>query len=1387
MVKVLKIIGLFFILFFTGKVIYAQSNVGLIVNNEPAIKSDLLFERFGSKDNLPDNRIRSIFQDSQGVLWIGTMNGVCQYDGYNFKKEINSINSFRHSGSWTSDICEDSLSNIWLGTKDGLNVYNTVSQEFNSYNHDSKDSGSIIDDEIRALLYDQYRNLWIGTAKGLMRLDSITHKFVAYDIYPLNTKINKIIRSFDGYIWIACFDGVVHYNVKNGKFDFYKKEVKPNPYGDRIWSVFEVNKNLLIGTGGEGLLQLKYDTILKRYSQFENISNISTNSENLQETEIFDICQSKTGDIWLGTNRGLAKVQFNTNTEISISFYTNNPTNELSLCNNRVYRVFIDQTDVLWCGTELGLGKLDLALLPIKFYSFVGQNSISPVRSIYSSEKGDIWVGKSDNGLYQFNPKNGKTTSYFFSNPHSSFNSNRSIILWKDKMWIGTLGGAYTINPELRNTNFKIELSGTTVFAFMADSKNNLWIGTNHGLYMESPLGKRVLFINDPANKNSISSNFIRAIYEDHQGRIWIGFDKMGVNYYDPSNGYFSGIPPGQNGQRIYGSTVVSILEYPEETIWIGSEIALNKIVINDSSQGRLRFEISNYFEEDGLVDKGINGILKDGNGNLWLSTINGLDRFNIKKEKFENFLPNIRFYQGSFFSKDDQQLLFGGAEGFVVFDPRAITQSQFLPSAVITDLRLFNKPVKINEKYNGEVILKKAITHTEQISFNYRNNAFTLGFTAMHFSKPEKNQYMYKMDGFDEKWIIADTKNRSATYTNLNSGEYVFRVKAANNSGVWNNDDAKLKITILPPPWKTWYAILGYLVLFNMILFVFIRYALIQSRQRHQIKFDQLEKERLNSLYQMKMRFFTDVSHEFRTPLSLIIGPVDDILHEQTISDNVKAKVIMIQRNCKRLLNLVDELMTFRKIDLGISDLKVSNGDFVSFIRDIVKTFEPLADRKAISLGFIAPAKIENVWFDAWKMEKIINNLLSNALKNTPENGKIVIAVESAFQSDGKGISSQTREFVSIMVEDNGIGIDKKDIPLIFDRFFQTRNGKGGTGVGLSLTKSLVELHKGTISVQSTLGAGTCFKVLIPFGKDHFNISQIIPESGSTEIFVLESDRSIYDDEPITKSITTGTTQYGENQLLLLVEDNLEVREYVRMIFSEQFKIMEANNGAEALVLIAHENPDLVISDVMMPEMDGIELCHKLKTDIATCHIPVILLTAKTALENVKGGFEVGADLYIPKPFQPGLLKLQVENLISSRKRIIQKFQSGEISIPTDITKNPLDAVFMEKVMSFVMKNLDNDDFSVEDLGELIGMSRSNLFRKLKAITGQTPIEYIYFIRIKRSRELLLERRLNVSEIAYEVGFKNPSSFSKSFKKQFGKSPSQLLNDLIEKQSGNQ
>ncbi|MDP4275623.1 MAG: hybrid sensor histidine kinase/response regulator transcription factor, partial [Bacteroidota bacterium] len=766
--------------------------------------------------------------------------------------------------------------------------------------------------------------------------------------------------------------------------------------------------------------------------------------------------------------------------------------------------------------------------------------------------------------------------------------------------------------------------------------------------------------------------------------------------------------------------------------------------------------------------------------GNLWISTIKGIVKFDIRREKFQKFLSNIDFSQSCFFKTNNSEFMFGASDGFVVFNPNEISTNQHFPAVTITDFRLFNRSVEIGAKLNGQVVLNQSVNCTKELTLNYRNNVFTIEFAALDFSNPGENVFAYKLEGFDKNWIPTDAKNRNASYTNLNAGVYYFKVKASNNSGIWNDSPVVLKIRILPPPWKTWWAILIYILIFNCLLFVLFRYIMIQSRQRHQIELDKLEKEQLQNINQIKLQFFTNVSHEFRTPLSLIIGPVEDILSLHDVNESIRSKVEMIRHNCKKLFYLIDELMTFQKMDQGRLALKASYLDIVGFLKGIYQNFDILARRNNITMRF--DTKLDNfkIWYNPNNIEKVINNLLSNAFKFTPSGGKISIEVSTYCSTSAVG---QTPDFICISVVDNGKGISKQDMDHIFECFYQGNSNVKGTGVGLSLTKSLVELHKGFIRVSSDPLIETRFKVYLPIGDGHLSPEQKVLDEKNTG-FKIENDASILVESSNQRDLLTENQPSDQNfdYDILVVDDNPELLDYLEMIFKDKYNVHRAVNGIEALDMIHNDEPDLVISDVMMPKMDGIELCKNIKNNLTSCHIPVILLTAKTAVEHRIEGIEVGADDYISKPFYPEFLKVRVEKLIESREKLIEKFRSDNVLIPKKVAKNPQDEIFVQKIIDIVMKNMSNEDFSVEELGISVGMSRSNLFRKLKTITGQTPIEYIYFIRLKHSMDLLLERKLNVSEIAYEVGYKNPSSFSKSFRKQYGKAPSDFLNDILGK-----
>lgn len=1356
----------FLLLIFILKGLFAFGQ-GMTVSSGKILETDLFFERFYSKNGLPDDRIRSIFQDHRGFLWIGTMNGVARYDGYTFKNYYKTRLPNSISGNWAYAICEDSEKNIWIGTREGLNKFNKEKSSFESFVNDKNNPKSISSNVINALQFDKRGLLWIGTPQGLNCFNPTTKSFKRFNSYPFNTNVCSIISSKGDFIWIATRDGVVHYNTKTNKYNFFKILVKSNPYGDKFWSMLEYQNDLYLTTGGDGLVKLPYNSKTNSYNSFQYVNDFKGGS--LSNTEVFSICKSSNGDFWVGTTGlGLAKIEnINSLEKKKITFYKNNPLNDQSISNNQVYKLFIDKSNVLWCGTDEGLNKLDLYLLPFQYYTFTDKNKKDQVRSLYSIDGKTVWLGTTKSGIVKHNIISGEGKSVNFNS--RSVNSNRSLLINGNDVWNGTLAGVIKLNQSL--TDYKNTIEGHAVFTFIKDSKGNIWAGTNNGLYKIKPDGTKVNYSSNTSKSNTTAPKFVRSLYEDSKGNIWIGSENSPLVFFDPKKDKFMSLSSTRGTGRIFSSIIFSITEYPKNVIWVGSESGLNKITPLDDG----KFSIKSFSEESGLPDKSVNSILPDNKGNLWLGTIKGLVKFNIQKESFQNYLHNISFNSNSSLKVNDHCFLFGSYEGFVLFDPVNVTSDSKAPEVIISDLKLSNRSVGIGEEVNGDVILSEDISYTKEITLHY-DNQFTLEFTGLHFSNPENILYAYKLDGFNDNWTYTNAKNRSATYTNLDSGTYTFIVKSSNYSGEWNGKSHKLIITILPPPWKTWWAILLYLITFSLLFYVFLKYILIQSKQRNQIRFEQKEKEQLKNLNQMKVRFFTDISHEFRTPLSLIVGPTEDLLNSEETTETVKNKVKLIYRNCTKLLYLLDELMTFQKMEQGMLKLQCVNANIIDFLKDIYENFKTLADKNFVEFNLITDIQYLQTDFDPPKMEMVMNNLLFNAFKFTKKEGGLInIRIsELALQNvpETVAVDKTIPNWICIAVEDNGKGLSAEEFNNLFQRFFSESTVKG-SGVGLSLTKNLVELHNGVITAESDPNIKTAFKVYLP-------LQSIVIQNSEDFKYLAEYDVSMMADESNTDESNADESD-KDPYSILVVDDNPEVLAYLEMTFKEGYQVAKAENGKEALRYIQDNLPDLIISDVMMPEMDGVELCKAVKTDINICHIPLILLTAKSAIEDRIEGLQVGADDYIPKPFHPSVLKAKVENLILAQKRIVEKFYAdGGVLIPKNVTQNPLNEKFLNKVIESIKSNMSNEEFSVEELGSMVAMSRSNLFRKLKAITGQTPIEFIYYIRLRYAMELLLERKMSISEIAYEVGFKNPSSFTKSFKKHFGKSPSDYLNTLL-------
>lgn len=1315
------------------------------------IVQDLQFSRYTSKDGLPDNRIRSVFQDSRGFLWVGTMNGVSRYDGYTFKKYYSTNHPNSISGNWAFAICEDADKNIWIGTLNGLNVFNTRTEQFSSYVNIQGNKESLFSNKITALQFDSKGILWIGTQKGLTSLDPATGRFKVYDQFPLRTHISKIIRSQDDYIWIATTEGMVRYHTTDHTFRLYPIKVKPDPYGSYFWSILENERDLYITTASSGLLMLRFNTIIGDY---ELSSMINEQNPELEHTEVFDICKSTTGDLWLATDRGLASLGRSNN---NIRFYRNNPFNNQSLSNNTAYTVFIDRTDNLWCGTELGLNKLNLHVLPFHFYTFKDPAAVDQVRSVFTVDGLNIWVGTAKNACYKYNIADNSTATFLLPPAGSPYNAHRSLFIDKNKVvWLGTLGGAVKLNPSNPSSSQRA-VEGLAVFAFLKDSRNNLWIGTNAGLLQIKQDGTNTWYKHDPNDPGSLSSAFVRSLYEDHKGNIWVGFETSGLSYLDPSTGRFTRI------KEVLGNIIYTITEQPRDVLWVGSELGLNKVMTGNLQQ----VTVKNYLEQDGLPDKSVNGILPDKGNFLWISTIKGLLRFDIAKEQFRHYLPTVTFSYSSAYKYNDHTFLFGTSDGFLVFDPAQVSSNTASPEVMISGLKLFNREVGINQVFNGDIILKESITQTKKIALGYRNNVFTIGFTGLHFSNPENNAYAYRMEGFDKEWIYTNAADRSVTYTNLDPGTYTFAVKAANSSGTWNETPVTLEIVVYPPPWKTWWAITLYILLAGTAVVLLIRHFSKQSRQRHAFETERLLRLKDEELHKEQLNFFTNIAHELQTPLTLINGSVERILYRNEHveqQDHKNRFLSIIHQQSSRLTYLVNQLLDFRKAEAGYLQVDYRELNVSTLLTVIARLFEPVREQKELLFSADIKPGI-TILTDKDKLEKIIFNLLSNAFRHTESGHEIIISLH------------QENEWLEIEVGNSGCKLSKEQLQQVFDEFYagnENSPDKYSHGIGLAFTQQLVRLLKGNIQVFLE-GDWITFLVKLP----------IVP---------VEADARPVNAAPsyLLRSITAGGEPSAElsakennkrailedldtedKRSILVVDDEPSMRFLLRDIFSEQYIVYEAENGREALELMQNTLPDLIISDIMMPEIGGLELCNKVKNTPATSHIPFVLLSAKGNLEQKTEGYDAGADAYIPKPFDTTHLQVRVRKLLEYRARMMNLFRKSDIT--AGIAEEELedaDRKFLSDIVRHVEENMEDTELDSAFLENKMMISKTQLYRKLKALSNMTPSEFIRHVRLQRAAHFLQSTQLTVAEVFYKTGFNNRSYFFREFKKRYNCSP---------------
>ncbi|PZR36127.1 MAG: hybrid sensor histidine kinase/response regulator [Azospira oryzae] len=1334
------------------------------------------FTRLDAEDGLSHNRVSSFLKDSRGFMWIGTISGLNRFDGYTF-------NVFRFDPADTTSIISNSVlslfegpeGEIWVNTSEGLVIYNPSTESFSRNTARQFKKYALPAGVIDYIHKDTAGNFWfLHQSLGLFRLDMTTGATVHVEHRPADSTsiVASPITSFkelnNGNLWIMHRNGVLEEMHAEKRNVIYRTDELSDLYQQKEfdYSLTVDNDNdlwIYVTNTQQGVFY--FDTSRK---QLRSI-NTMTSGGRLNTNLVTGVAQDNKGKIWIGTDHG--GVNLLDKNDFSIRYLLHETEDEKSLSQNSVTSIYKDNEGIIWIGTyKKGVNYYHENVQKFRVYRHSAADasglSYDDVNRFAEDDKGNLWIGTNGGGLIYFDRAKNTFKTYHHEPGNSNSLSNDVIVsLWIDhekKLWIGTFLGGLNSFDGKTFTHYKHNaadvgsLSNDSVWEIFEDAQHNLWIGTLSGGLDLFDRKRQLFWHYTSGEQNALKSNAIFALLEDRHQNLWIGTTK-GIDLLEKKTGRF--IHYEQNNSRkgsLSNNSVLSLLEDSRGRIWIGTQEGLNCF-----NQEKNTFRT--FRKEDGLPHNTILTLLEDDDHHLWIGTPNGLSHLTEGKIPgeftFKNYdeldgLQGREFNENAALKTRKGELIFGGANGFSIFNPREIGFNKQLPRVVLTNFEIFNQEVKIGEKVNGDVIIRQSISETKEIQLKHKDNVFSIEFAALNFLHPQKNKYKYKLENFDQDWTEAGGTSRRVTYTNLNPGEYTFRVMASNNDGYWNEEGVRLQITILPPFWKSSAAMFIYVLL--IIAGLIISQQIILQRERMNVRLEQehQEAQRMKELDIMKTKFFTNVSHEFRTPLSLILTPIEKMLKSAT-DDEQKNQFQVIHRNARRLLTLVNQLLDFRRLEVQEIKYNPSEGDVIQFIHDTVFSFSDISEKKHIRLEFHSALTALETLFDQDKLEKILFNLLSNAFKFTPEGGFVI--VEAGIITVDSGNTS-----LAISVKDSGIGIPKEKQEKVFERFFQhdipgTMMNQG-SGIGLSITKEFVRIHGGTIRIESEPEKGSCFTVTLP-------VTEIKVEAGEKDAVLSVEEFGQYESDMVAES---------KQPLLLLVEDNEDFRFYLKDNLKQTYQIAEARNGAAAFEMALSVVPDLIVSDVMMPGMNGIELCRKVKTDPRTSHIAVILLTARASEEQKMEGFDAGANDYITKPFNFELLQSRIKNLIRQQEQQRKTFQNQWIEVkPGHVEVTSLDEKLIQKAMEVVERNISNPDFSVEELSRELSMSRVNLYKKLLSITGHAPMEFIRIIRLKRAAQLLEKSQLTVAEVAYQVGFNNPKYFTKYFKNMFKILPS--------------
>lgn len=1414
----------------------------LVFFTQGLMAQDLQFERYGIDEGLSQGTVSCMLQDKKGFIWFGTRDGLNKYDGYQFtvyKRHLQSTLSLNAND--IKAMVEDAAGNLWIATwSGGLNVFDPKTERFTHFVNNPQDRNSIASNYIRSLLLDHHGNLWIGTNEaGLDCYNPTTHTFSHYthddaDANSLSDNTVTTLYEDDQHtLWIGTMRGGMN-RFNPTPHNFTRLPCTPTdptslPNANVQFMMQDSHHRFWVGTYGGGLRLLDRTRL-----QFK-APTIAHGPEKHFASTLLSITEDASGNLWIGTeNEGLHCYHPDQQTLTTYRHYENDNT---TLGSNSVTALYTDTKGNVWIGTfQGGINLLNRDALKFKHYRHTqNKQSISgnAVTDLFEDSGGNLWIATDGGGLNRLDATREHVTHFHKAD---GLPSEYVMTVREDQhhqLWMGTwAAGIAVYNPTqpryhyyTKDPHDSTSLSSDYVYALLKDRQQRLWVGTyGGGLNLYNPTTDNFTRFTHKANApTTLSANYILTLFEDHHGTLWIGTDGGGLNAYHPDTQTFTAYQYQGTPQSISNNIVSAICETADGYLWLGTNAGLDKF---DPTQGTV---VASYYTEQGLPTDLITGILTDRQQNLWIGTAHGLSRFTPATGTFKNFTLSDGIQDNEFRAEctgQNGRMYFGGKNGFNAFDPETVKSLAFDPPLVFTGFKIFNKEVPIALEDDDASPLKTSITEAKALTLTYQQSVMTFEFASLNYIGSEKKQYRYRLKGFDKDWNYVGTQH-SATYTNLNPGPYTFEVEGLTNEGHWSTDTATLDLIITPPFWKTWwFKLMSLLALTGIIgLSFYIRlynarkrnralkeevrkrthelteanYSLLESNEEIKLQKEKLEAlnvemgrksdkileqqekiirqnqvleetvHKLERTNNTKDRFFSILAHDLKNPVTTLTG-VTDVLKDKLTRLNpaeVARYVDNMNRSAHAMHKLIKNLLDWAKThshDIPYTPVAIPLN---TLLDKILRLVEQQVNAKLIRLTMHIHAE-HFIYADYQMVDTIIRNLLSNSIKFTPLHGTITMTSQ-VLEND-----------INLIVEDSGVGMTQATLDNLFSIGQKNVSvgtaGETGTGLGLIVTKEFLEANKGSLAITSTPGKGSTFSIRLP-------------RAESVDVPAPANDRAIQPNEDTAK--TYGLYQLETHQVdklkdkrILIVDDNKEIREFLRLLLSSTCEIVEAENGEQGMAAAIQHQPAIIISDMIMPVMNGLDFCRQTKTNPQTSHIPVILLTSQVEDEHQLSGYEAGADVYLMKPVKHNILLQVIYNILMSLERLHQRYAASQDIYPKDLLTNKLDEAFMEKVVAYIEQHLAESDLDHKKICEITSMSRSLLYHKIKTLTGHGVHDLIKSIRLKKGLQLLLEGTLNVTQVAFEVGFTTPSHFSKSFSKQYGASPSEYLANLKKNQT---